>query len=255
MLKKRLIGIIVVKDGWAVQSIGYNRYLPMGKPEIVAENLDRWGVDEILVLAIDRSRNNLGPDLDLLKRLGGLGLFTPLAYGGGIRSVEDAASVVQAAADRLCLDGLLHSNPDEVRRIAALVGSQAVIGSLPLGFTDGALVWRNYLTRIDKPLDSQIFSLFSDRIVSEALLIDWRNEGHDNAFNASIVRQFPMRDIPLIAFGGISRVEQMASLYDVPQVVAVAVGNFLSYREHVVQGFKTNLLGQPIRAARFASGV
>ena len=67
MYKKRLMGVIVVKDGWAVQSFGYQRYLPLGNPAILAENLNRWGVDEILLLSIERSRKNLGPDFDLLE--------------------------------------------------------------------------------------------------------------------------------------------------------------------------------------------
>jgi cyclase len=56
---KRLVGVITVKDGWAVQSIGYRRHLPMGRPEVVAENLDRWGVDEILLQCIDRDRKSV----------------------------------------------------------------------------------------------------------------------------------------------------------------------------------------------------
>ena len=88
MIQKRLIGVITVKQGWAVQSFGYRRHLPMGRPEVVAENLDRWGVDEILLQCIDRSRHGLGPDLALLERISRKGLATPLIYQGGIRSVE-----------------------------------------------------------------------------------------------------------------------------------------------------------------------
>ena len=55
MLKKRIIGSIAVLNGWAVQSISYNRYLPLGRPEVIAQNLDRWGADEILIQCIDRS--------------------------------------------------------------------------------------------------------------------------------------------------------------------------------------------------------
>ena len=58
---KRLIGIITVLNGWAVQSFGYKKYLPIGRPHIIAENLDRWGADEIIILSIDRSRHSLGP--------------------------------------------------------------------------------------------------------------------------------------------------------------------------------------------------
>ena len=49
MLNKRLIGIVTVRQGWAVQSFCYNRYLPLGRPEFIVENLDRWGADEILI--------------------------------------------------------------------------------------------------------------------------------------------------------------------------------------------------------------
>ena len=54
MLRKRLLGAVVVRQGWAVQSFGYRRWLPLGRPECLVENLDRWGADGIVVLAIDR---------------------------------------------------------------------------------------------------------------------------------------------------------------------------------------------------------
>ena len=74
MLAKRLIGAVIVRDGLAVQSIGYKKWLPIGKPEIVIENLCRWNVDEIAVLCIDRKLR--GPDLDLLKRITDLNINT-----------------------------------------------------------------------------------------------------------------------------------------------------------------------------------
>ena len=58
MIKKRIIGTVVVKNGIAVQSFSYGKYLPLGKPEIIIKNLDRWGVDEILINVIDRSKKN-----------------------------------------------------------------------------------------------------------------------------------------------------------------------------------------------------
>ena len=46
----RLIGAVIVRGGIAVQSIGYKKWLPLGKPECLVQNLDRWGADEIVVL-------------------------------------------------------------------------------------------------------------------------------------------------------------------------------------------------------------
>ena len=62
MLKKRLIASVCVKNNIAVQSISYSKYLPLGLPEIIVENLARWQADEILINFIDRSLKKLGPD-------------------------------------------------------------------------------------------------------------------------------------------------------------------------------------------------
>ena len=40
MIKKRLIGVITVRQGWAVQSFGYQRHLPLGRPEVLMVIID-----------------------------------------------------------------------------------------------------------------------------------------------------------------------------------------------------------------------
>ena len=69
MFKKRLIGAVIVKENLAIQSIGYKKYLPLGKPEIIVKNLDRWKADEILISVIDRSKSNLEPNYKVLEKI------------------------------------------------------------------------------------------------------------------------------------------------------------------------------------------
>ena len=114
MLNKRLIGVVTVINGLAVQSFGYKRYLPLGKPEIVAKNLDRWGVDEILLQCIDRSIQNLPPDFALLERVGKTGLSTPVIYAGGILTHADGIKAIKLGADRICLDAMLRDSPNVI---------------------------------------------------------------------------------------------------------------------------------------------
>ena len=52
MLKKRIVATLVIKDGLVVQSRGFTRYMPVGKPAIAMEFLDDWGIDEIILLDI-----------------------------------------------------------------------------------------------------------------------------------------------------------------------------------------------------------
>jgi imidazole glycerol-phosphate synthase subunit HisF len=254
MLKKRLVGVITVRDGWAVQSFAYRRYLPLGRVTCLAENLDRWGVDEILVLCIDRTRRGVGPDLTLLRQLGSLGLSTPLTYGGGICTASQAMAAIQSGAERVCVDAALRAAPAAVAEIAALAGAQAVIGVLPLSFEAGRLRWLDYLTGRSAPLSVADLTLFEQRVASEVLIVDWRNEGRARGFDAELIRRFPLAGIPLIAFGGLSGPEQLDSVLALPQVAAAAVGNFLAYREHAVQKLRQGVRSEAIRAPIFGSG-
>jgi len=253
MLKKRLIGVVTVKNGWAVQSFGYGRDLPLGKPECLVENLDRWGADEILVQVIDRSAKKLGPDFGLLAQLGAIGLETPLIYAGGIRSVEDGVRLVQSGADRIVLDALLHEDLRPVRGLSEQLGAQALIASIPLAFQGAKLEWLDYRTRTSSPLAEDVLGLIQSGVISEVLITDWQHEGMPGGFEQKLVEHFPFKDVPIIAFGGISEHEQMRKLMQSTRIAAVAVGNFLSYREHAIQEYKEVLTGMPLRLATYES--
>lgn len=253
MLKKRLIGVVTVKNGCAVQSFGYRRYLPLGKPECLVENLDRWGADEILVQVIDRSVAGAGPDFELLEKLARLGLGTPLIYGGGIRTVEEGIQVIQSGADRITIDALLHDDLSVVRDLSKQLGAQAIIASMPMGAGPGGFEWFNYRTMVTAPISESLAEVISQGVASEVLLTDWRHEGYPSGFDSALIDLFPFKKVPLIAFGGISTAEQMRGLFSRPSVVAVSVGNFLSYREHAIQKFRDSLASAALRPSTYAT--
>ena len=253
MLKKRLIGVVTVKNGWAVQSFGYRKYLPLGKPECLVDNLDRWGADEILVQVIDRSLTERGPDFELLEKLGRLGLGTPLIYGGGIRSVEDGIKVIQSGADRLIVDALLHDDLSVVNSLGVRLGRQAIIASLPISIgTDGIELY-NYRTKSKSHISAVLTDVIEQGLISEILLTDWKNEGYPVSFDKSLVEHFPFQKIPLITFGGISNAKQMKTLFARSNISAIAIGNFLNYREHSIQEFKDTMASATLRSPSHAT--
>ncbi len=252
VLKKRIVGTITVKNGWAVQSIGYRRYLPLGRPEIIAENFDRWGADEIIVICIDRSSKQAGPDFELIRRLGKMGLATPVIYGGGIRTVEDGVEVIKSGADRLCVDALLHDAPPVVTELSRQLGSQAIVGAMPMATERGQRLWLNYRTGKQSVPGPALLDLFSDRLISEVLLIDWKNEGKPAGFDFELIHSFQPTNIPLIVFGGLSDARTLEGVLSIQQVSAAAIGNFLSYREHAIQRLKEQLVGLPLRQSDYS---
>jgi imidazole glycerol-phosphate synthase subunit HisF len=254
MLKKRLVGVVTVKNGWAVQSFGYHRYLPLGKPECLVENLDRWGADEILVQVIDRSIDDHGPDYELLKKLSQLALGTPLIYGGGIRSIEDGVKVIQSGADRIIVDAILHGELSEVKGLYNKLGSQAVIASIPVVMGVNGPEWFNYKSKAIVPFSDSTKKLLEKGLVSEVMLTDVLHEGYPIGFDSALIDSFPYKNIQLIAFGGISNAEQIRELLENPNVAAISVGNFLNYREHAIQQFKEALSSSSLRPPKYTNG-
>ena len=252
MLKKRLIGVVTVLQGRAVQSIGYRRYLPLGKPEVLIENLDRWGADEILIQCIDRSPRQIGPDFPLLTRIGSMGLSTPLIYGGGIRDADDAVKAVRLGADRVVVDSMIWDNPNRLELISRLLGIQALIMNMPVSVKDNKLSWLNYQSNEEVFLTDEILNRCRMEWASEVMLTDWLHEGVPGGFDSRIPALFPLTHKPLLIFGGLSEPAQYQALLLQANIVAVVVGNFLNYKEHAVQRIKNQMVGIPIRAAQYA---
>jgi len=187
----------------------------------------------------------------LLKRLGALGLSTPLIYAGGIRDAHDAVEVVRLGADRVAVDAMLRIAPDQVEATARELGAQAVIAHMPVRVVEGALLWRDYLAGKEVAFSRAMLNGVPLVWASEIMLTDWQNEGYPEAFDESISAAASLAERPLILFGGLSAAPQLQRMLALPNVAAVAVGNFLSYRENAVQILKQGLHGVTIREARY----
>ena len=103
MLKKRIIATLIIKDGIVVQSIGFKKYLPLGKPQIAIEFLNQWGIDEIVYLDISATKNNVGPDYKTIKESAKM-CQVPLTVGGGITNVNQMKELMNCGADKISLN-------------------------------------------------------------------------------------------------------------------------------------------------------
>lgn len=231
MNKKRMSAVVTVKKNIAVQSVGYKKYYPLGSPEQVVLNLDRWAVDEIFIISIDRSRNNQGPDIDLLKRIAKLQISTPIVYGGGIKSLPDAIEVIQSGADRILVDCAIDYNPTLLQDIASVIGSQALIGSLPFCMENNAPFKYDYLqNKLVK-----IECAYTQPICSEIMFVDVKNEGGSGSFDLSILDHLEKFSPDAILFGGLTDPRKINIAYENNKVKAIAIGNLFTHTEHALQ--------------------
>ena len=197
MIKKRIAASVIVKSNKVVKSISYKKFLPIGSIEPVVENLDRWGVDEIIIFDIDRSKNNLGPNYDLIKAISSIPISTPLAYAGGINNYKDAINVISSGSERVILDNLIFKNFKNIKKISDVIGSQALLLSLPLSIDKNRIFHYDYVNKKSKILDEdKILDL--KPYFSELIIVDYLSQGRNSKFDISLLEIFNKNDIDLV---------------------------------------------------------
>ena len=246
MLKKRIIGGIIVRRDIAVQSYNYKSYLPLGKPEILVENLDNWGVDEIVLTVIDRG--NTGPDFDLLKKLKEYKISTPLIYGGGIKTEEQASKVIGYGVERIILDSIIYENIDNLEKIHNSLGAQALVFSLPLVRENNQIKFYNYKKNNFQFNENKIREILNKKYFSEIVLINVNGEGGSDGFDKLLFDYMRnITNIPFILFGGICKTKHIVDCLGLENVSAVMLGNSLNYKEHNVYRLKKEINNKYIR--------
>ena len=126
MLTKRIIACLDVNAGRVVKGIQFSRLRDAGDPAELALAHSLAGADEIVFLDISATYEQRATLLDVVRRTARQ-LFIPFTVGGGIRSLDDAAAVFDAGADKVTVNSAALRDPALITRIARRYGSQAVI--------------------------------------------------------------------------------------------------------------------------------
>jgi imidazole glycerol-phosphate synthase subunit HisF len=248
MLNKRLGGAVIVKNGIAVQSIGFNKYLPIGKPEIVVEFLNKWGIDEITILDISASSKKKSFDIELLKRCSKFS-FVPIAVGGGIKSINDIDELIKNGADKVCLNNSLFVNLDLLKRAAEKYGNQCIVAVVDFVKIEGQYFVYDYRKKSSTGIKvSDWVKILEDNNAGEILLQSIDRDGMYNGFDINMYKDVSaISNIPIIALGGAGSPNHFVELFDNTNISAAYAGNYLNFTEHSVITIKSVLLRNRIK--------
>jgi len=129
MLKTRVIPCLLLKGSGLVKTQRFKDPKYVGDPINAIRIFNDKEVDELLLLDITATRENKGPAFDTIRDIASE-CFMPVAYGGGIRSMDDIRRILKAGIEKVVLNTAAIENPELVRQAADEFGSQAVVVSI-----------------------------------------------------------------------------------------------------------------------------
>lgn len=125
-LARRIIPCLDTDGGRVVKGVNFVGLRDAGDPVALAARYNQDGADELVVLDIAASRDSRPTFLETIRRVANQ-LAIPLTAGGGIRSLEDARSVVRAGADKITVNTAAVSRPELISELSREFGAQAVV--------------------------------------------------------------------------------------------------------------------------------
>jgi cyclase len=248
VLTKRIIPCLDVTAGRVVKGVNFLQLRDAGDPVEIARRYDEQGADELTFLDITASSDQRDIILHVIEAVAEQ-VFIPLTVGGGVRAVDDVRRLLNAGADKISMNSAAVQSPALVAQACARYGSQCIVVAIDAKqvapgrwevFTHGG--------RRATGLDAVAWAREVQRLgAGEILLTSMDRDGTREGFDLALTRAVSEAvSIPVIASGGVGRLQHLADGVTQGRADAVLAASIFHFGEHTVGEAKRHLAAQGI---------
>jgi cyclase len=215
----RLIPCLDVAGGRVVKGVKFQELRDVGDPVELGAAYSDAGADELVFLDISATVDARAAAVDVAARVAEQ-VTIPFTFGGGIRTLADAAAVLEAGADKIGVNSAALARPELIEELARSLGSQAVVVAID---TEGGRVRSHAATR-DAARDTVEWAKeCEERGAGELLVTSIDRDGTQDGYDLEQLEL--LRDavsLPVIASGGAGNAGHIAAALAVSQAALLA---------------------------------
>ncbi|MEC8427924.1 MAG: imidazole glycerol phosphate synthase subunit HisF [Pseudomonadota bacterium] len=251
-LAKRIIPCLDVDNGRVVKGVNFVGIRDAGDPVEVAKRYNEQGADEITFLDITATHEGRDTTVHTVEQIASE-VFIPLTVGGGIRTVEDIRTMLNAGADKVSINSAAVHNPEFVREASERFGAQCIVVAI-----DAKRVteegeeprWEIFTHGGRKPtgIDAVQWAVkMADYGAGEILLTSMDRDGTKNGFDLGVTRAISDAvSIPVIASGGVGELQHLVDGVVQGRADAVLAASIFHFGEHSVPEAKKFMQDQGV---------
>ena len=247
MVAKRIIPCLDVKDGRTVKGVNFVGLRDVGDAVQLGARYAAEGADELVYLDISASVEGRKTFCELVSRVAAE-INIPFTVGGGISTVDDAARLLDAGADKISVNTAAINNPGLIDAIAAKYGSQFVVIAIDARVVGGRWMATTHGGRT--ATDRELFSWAkeaADRGAGELLFTSMDHDGTRDGYPcetyAALADVLP---IPIIASGGAGCIQHIADVLTAGKADAALAASIFHSGEIPIPVLKQELRKQNI---------
>lgn len=249
MLRPRITPCLLVHKGGLVKTVGFKAPKYVGDPINAVKIFNEKEADELVVLDIDATVNNVEPDYRMIANLAAE-CRMPLCYGGGIKTPEQAKRIIGLGVEKVAISSAAIENPELITRIAEEIGRQSVVVVLDVKkrlfgkdydvFTKNARI-NTKRSVFDLAIEAE--KLGVGELVINSIDMDGAMKGYDFAL-AERIRQTVK--IPITILGGAGSLDDIEALIRCCGVIGASAGSLFVFKGV----YKAVLINYPTLAQR-----
>ena len=251
-LAKRIIPCLDVDNGRVVKGVQFVDIRDAGDPVEIAKRYDEQGADELTFLDITATSDNRDTLVHVVEQVASQ-VFIPLTVGGGIRSVNDIRTMLNAGADKVAINSAAIFNPGFVQEACETFGSQCIVIAIDAKKTstpDEPDRWEIFTHGGRKPtgIDAIDWAQKMEALgAGELLVTSMDRDGTKNGFDLALTRGIADSvKIPVIASGGVGKLEHLAEGIQKGHAEAVLAASIFHFGEYTIQQAKQAMQAQGI---------
>ena len=252
MLKKRIIPIMLYKQGRLLKSKKFGDFRDVGHPLTTAKIYCDQDADELLILNIDSDEECSQKFLECVRGIGET-CNVPLTVGGGITNFNYAESLFSVGADKVLMGTSLFRFPTVAKNITEKYGSQALVACADFIKTSdrGYLIRRQRHQELFATMD-EFLSTLSNSCAGELLLQSIDKDGTQEGLDLDIFHSLKQQVfIPIILAGGCGGMEDFRLGFQ-SGATAIGCGSFFCFGDNNPLRVKSQLAnyGFPLKRVK-----
>ena len=239
-LAKRIIPCLDVENGRVVKGVNFVDIRDAGDPVEIAMRYNEQGADEVTFLDITASHEGRDTTVHTVEQIAEH-VFIPLTVGGGIRTVDDIRTMLNAGADKVSINTAAIHNPELVRESSERFGAQCIVVAIDakrVADVDGQARYEIFTHGGRKPtgIDAVAWAVkMADLGAGEILLTSMDRDGTRNGFELGVTRAITDAvDIPVIASGGVGNLDHLVDGIIQGGADAVLAASIFHFGEYTV---------------------
>lgn len=247
-LARRIVPCLDVKDGRVVKGVRFEQLRDAGDPVEQASAYDAAGADELAFLDISATLEARATLVALVERVAAR-LALPFLVGGGVRSADDARTLLRAGADKVAINSAALSDPSLIGKASAYCGAQSVVVAIDAKREgDRWTVW-SHAGRKPTGRDAVAWAVEAvERGAGEVLLTSIDRDGTRIGFDLELTRAVADAvPVPVIASGGAGRLEDFALAFSEGHASAALAASLFHFGELTVGQVKEHCGASGVR--------